>query len=147
MAVQPIPEGYHTITPYLVVPGIAKLIECLEAAFDAKATECHSRPDGTIMHAETRIGDSMVMMGEPQGQWQPMPAALYMYVPDCEAVYRRALEAGATSVMEPADMFYGDRSAGVKDPCGNLWWIGTRTEDLPPDELARRAEAYGKQKR
>jgi uncharacterized glyoxalase superfamily protein PhnB len=142
VAVKPIPEGYHSVTPYLVVPGIARLIDFLKASFSAEETHPRmTRPDGTVMHAELRIGDSMIMMGEPTGQFGPMPAAIYLYVEDTDAAYRRALQAGATSVMEPADQFYGDRNAGVKDPSGNIWWIGTHQEDVSPEELARRAAA------
>ena len=146
MAVKPVPDGYHTVTPYLTVPGVAKLIEFVQRAFDAvEVHECMKRPDGTIMHAEVKIGDSMVMMGEPMG-CPPSPAALYLYVPDTDAIYRRALAAGATSLMEPADQFYGDRNAGVRDPAGNHWWIATHKEDVPPAELARRAVAAVKQR-
>ena len=81
------------------------------------------------------------MLGEAGGQWQPMPASLYMYVTDTDAVYKSALRAGGTSVMEPANQFYGDRNAGVKDPCGNQWWIATRIENLSHQELERRAAA------
>lgn len=142
MAVQPIPAGFHSITPYLIVPGIAKLVEFLRQAFGAE--EVHpimKRPDGTVMHAELRVGDSVVMMGEPMGNFQAMPCMLYLYVPDVDATYRRALAAGAVSLQEPADQFYGDRNAGVRDPSGNLWWIGTHKEDVPPEELRRRAQA------
>ena len=145
MAVKPIPDGFHSVTPYLVVPGVAGLIDFLKQAFDA--TEVHQRmtqPDGAVMHAEVRIGDSILMMGEPRGDFQAMPASFYLYVPDTDAVYRRAIQAGATSLMEPADQFYGDRNAGVKDASGNLWWIATHIEDVSPDELAKRAAALGK---
>jgi len=86
-------------------------------------------------------------MGEPRGEWKPMPGTiyLYVYVNDTDAVYKRALQAGATSLMEPSDQFYGDRNAGVKDPVGNYWWIATHIEDVPPAELAKRAEAFMKQ--
>jgi PhnB protein len=147
MAVKPIPEGYHSVTPYLVVSGVAKLIEFLKQAFDAKSKECFTTPDGRIMHAEVRIGDSLIMMGEPNEKWPAMPAAVYLYVPDTDAVYRRALQAGATSLMEPANQFYGDRNAGVKDPCGNFWWIGTHIEDVSPEEMKRRSEAHAKKQR
>jgi uncharacterized glyoxalase superfamily protein PhnB len=145
MAVKPIPDGYHTVTPYLVVPGVAKLITFLKQAFGAEETHPPtSRPDGAIMHAEVRIGDSRVMMGEPMGDYKPMPASLYLYVNDTDAVYKRALQAGATSIMEPANQFYGDRNAGVKDELGNFWWIGTHIEDVSPEEIAKRAEAFMK---
>jgi len=147
MAVKPIPDGYHSVTPYLIVQGVAKLIDFLKQAFDAKEIERMAGPDGTVMHAEVRIGDSVVMMGEARGESKPMPAALYLYVNDTDVTYRRALQAGATSLKEPADQFYGDRSGGVKDPAGNQWWIATRKEDVSPEELARRAETYMKQQR
>jgi len=143
--VKPIPDGFHTVTPYLIVPGVAKLIEFLQQAFDAKEIHRSARPDGSIMHAQVRIGDSFVMMGEPIGQWKPMPGSIYLYVNDTDAFYKRALQAGATSLMAPADQFYGDRNAGVKDPLGNHWWVATHIEDVPPDELEKRAEAFVKQ--
>jgi uncharacterized glyoxalase superfamily protein PhnB len=144
MAARPIPEGFHTVTPYLLVRGAAKLIDFLKRAFEAKEIERMRRQDGTIMHAEVRIGDSIVMMAEPTGDFAPMPSAMYLYVTDTDAVYRRAVQAGATSVMEPVDQFYGDRRAGVKDPAGNLWWIATHKEDVSQEELRKRAEALGK---
>ncbi len=142
MAVNPIPDGYHTITPYLVVQGVPKLIDFLKEAFGGVEKECMTLPDGTVIHAEVRIGDSLVMMGEARGQFKPMPGSLYLYVPDTDAAYKRALQAGGMTTMEPADQFYGDRNAGVMDPAGNLWWIATRQEDVPPDELERRAAAF-----
>ncbi len=144
MAVKPVPEGYHNISPYLTVRGVPGLIDFLRRVFDAQETERTSRPDGTVMHAEVRIGDSIVMMGEPMGEFPQMPAMLYVYVPDTDAVYKRALEAGATSMMEPADQFYGDRNAGVRDSFGNVWWIGTHKEDVSKEELQRRVEALGR---
>jgi len=139
------PDGYHSVTPYLSVPGVAKLLDFLQQAFEAQELHRMPRPDGTIMHAEVRIGDSLVMMGEPMGSAQPMFGSLYLYVHDVDAVYKRALQAGATSTSEPADQFYGDRSAGVKDPVGNQWWIATRQEDVPPEEMTKRAEAFMRQ--
>jgi PhnB protein len=147
MPVKPIPEGFHTVTPYIVVSGVAKLIDFLKRAFDGKEMICHTKPDGTIGHAEVRIGDSPIMMGEACGEWKAMPCAIYLYVPDTDAMYKRALQAGATSIMEPANQFYGDRNAGVKDPCGNLWWIATHVEDVSPEEMKRRAQAHAQQKK
>jgi uncharacterized glyoxalase superfamily protein PhnB len=145
MAVKPVPEGYHTATPYLIVPGVAQVIDFLKQAFDAKEIhERTSRPDGSVMHAEVRIGDSPIMMGEPMGQFQAMPAFVYLYVADTDACYQRALKAGATSLLEPADQFYGDRNAGVRDAAGNVWWIGTHIEDVAPEELKRRVSRMGK---
>lgn len=140
MSVKPIREGYR-VTPYLVVADAARLLDFLKQAFQAVETHRTLGPDGSIRHAEVRIGDSMVMLCEAQGQWKPMPCALYLYVEDADAIYRQAMQAGATSIMEPADMFYGDRHGGVFDPGGNQWWIATHIEDVAPEEIARRAAA------
>lgn len=144
MAVKPIPDGYHTLTPYLVVSGADKVIDFLKKTFDAKLVERMDNPDGTVKHAELRIGDSMLMIGEGGAAHPPMPCAIYAYVPDTDAVYKRALQAGGISLMEPANQFYGDRNAGVKDSAGNSWWIGTHVEDVSPEELKRRAKEQAK---
>ena len=142
MTVKPIPDGYHSVIPYLVVQGAAALIDFLRQAFDATEKGRHAWPDGSIMHAEVKIGDSVIMLGEARGEWKPMPASIYLYVNDADATFRKAIKAGAVSVMEPADQFYGDRHGGVKDTCGNLWWIATHIEEVPPEELQRRMEEY-----
>ncbi|MDJ0841237.1 MAG: VOC family protein [Acidobacteriota bacterium] len=144
MSVQAIPDGYQSVIPYLVVEDLPKLIAFLETAFGGEVTEKMEMPDGSIMHAEVLIGDSVVMAGSAREGNPANDSMLYMYVEDCDAVYKRALEAGATSVMEPATQFYGDRSGGVKGPCGNQWWVATHVEDVPPEEMAKRAmEARG----
>jgi PhnB protein len=145
MTVRAIPEGYHTVTPYLVVHGVPKLLAFLADAFGAKEIHRAALPDGSVMHAEVQIGDSRVMMGEARDM-APIPAMLYLYVEDVDTVYARALRAGGASIAAPADQFYGDRSGGVRDACGNQWWIGTHKEDVPPDELARRAQAAMQQR-
>ncbi|MDD2769910.1 MAG: VOC family protein [Methylococcus sp.] len=137
-----IPDGYHSVIPYLTIQGAAELIQFMKKAFDAKEWECILRPDGTVGHAEMRIGDSVVMLSEARGSWQPMPGTIYLYVPDSDAAYQRALDAGAASISPPADQFYGDRHGGVRDTSGNIWWIATHIEDVPADELKRRAEAF-----
>jgi PhnB protein len=143
MAAKPIPEGYHTVTPYLVVRGAQKEIDFAKKAFGAQlAFEPLRRPDGSIMHAELTIGDSRLMMSDADERHPAMASMLHLYVPNVDAAYQRAISAGGSSVMEPADQFYGDRSGGVKDPFGNQWWIGTHKEDLAPAELKRRAEAH-----
>ena len=142
-----IPEGYHTVTPHLIVQGAPKLLDFLKQAFDAKEKYSLTGPDGAIMHAEVKIGDSIVMIGEAMGEWKAMPASIALYTDNADALYKRALEAGATPIREPADQFYGDRSGGVKDPAGNHWWIATHIEDVPPDELKKRAEEWMKQSR
>ena len=139
--VKPVPERYHSVTPYLVVQGVPKLLEFLKQTFNSTELERVPRPDGTISHAEVRIGDSVVMMGEANAQSKPMPAMLYVYVEDVDAVYKRALQAGAKPVRELKDEFYGDRAGGVADPVGNQWWIATHKEDVSQEELRRRMEA------
>ena len=142
MSVKPIPDGYHTATPYLVVEGASKLIDFLKQAFMATEIYRMTRPDGKVGHAEVRIGDSVIMLGDMGGKWKSMPSSIYLYVPNIDAVYRQALEAGAISLMEPADQFYGDRSAGVRDPFGNHWFIATHIEDVSAEELTRREQAF-----
>ncbi len=142
MAVKPIPEGFHTVTPYLIVENPDEVISFLREAFGAEELFRMSGPDGGVWHAEVQLGDSRLMLGGASEQWPAMPAVLYVYVEDVDATYRRALAAGATSVMEPADQFYGDRHGGVRDLAGNQWWIATHIEDVTPEELERRRDAY-----
>ncbi len=141
MAVQFIPDGFHTVTPYLTVQGAEQLLAFVKTAFDAQEVRCMKRPDGTISHAAVKIGDSMVELAEAQAEWTPMPGAIHLYVRDADAVYQLALSAGATSLQEPADMYYGERGAAIKDPVGNHWYIATHTEDLSSDQLAEREAA------
>jgi PhnB protein len=142
MAVKPIPDGYRTVTPYLAVDGADQLLEFVQKAFDAEIIMTIPTPDGKIGHAEVRIGDSLVMLADATttDQGGVMPGMIHLYVEDCDVTYRRAMDAGATSLREPADQFYGDRSAGVRDSVGNQWWIATHVEDIPPEEMAKRAE-------
>ena len=141
MSVKPIPEGYHTVTPYLLVAGAAELIEFLKTAFHACEKERIMTPDGAIGHAEVIIGNSVIMLADPKGECGPMPGAFYLYLEDMDAVYKRALEAGATSTMEPADQFWGDRLAAVKDRFGNIWNLATHVEDVSAEEMQRRMAA------
>ena len=120
MTVKPIPDGYRSVTPYLVVEGAARLIEFLKRAFGAEETERLAAPGGLIGHAEVRIGDSVVMIGDAHDDSTAMPASIYLYVAHVDAAYRRALDAGATSLNAPENQFYGDRG-GVIDPIGNRW--------------------------
>ncbi|MBC8245480.1 MAG: VOC family protein [Verrucomicrobia bacterium] len=138
--VKPIPDGYHSVTPYLLTSSVADLLAFTVKALGAEVTQKTEMPDGTVSHAEVQIGDSRVMMGQTRDEWPPMPTMLYLYVEDCDAAYTKAIAAGAESVMEPADQFYGDRSGGVLDALGNQWWFGTRIENIPPDELAKRMQ-------
>jgi PhnB protein len=146
MAVNSIPDGYHTVTPYLIVEGAQKLIDFLKQGFGAKETFSMPGPDGKIGHAEVKIGNSMVMLADANPRWKPTKTMLYLYVEDVDAVYKKAVAAGGKSVMEPTNQFYGDRSAGVEDAFGNHWGIATHVEDVPMDELERRAQAFQKQR-
>jgi len=138
------PEGFLTVNPYLAVNGAAQVLDFLIKAFGAvEVGERLKGPDGAIMHAAVRIGDSMVEVSDAPGE--PMPAALHMYVQDTDAAYRRAMEAGGTSLRQPMTTFYGDRSAGVKDPGGNSWWIACHVEDVSQEELVRRMNAQSKE--
>jgi PhnB protein len=141
MTAIPLPEGYHSVNPYVVVKGGAAFIDFMVATMDGAVHERMVAPDGTIGHAEVRIGDSIVMLTDGEPELRPSPCSLYVFVDDVDAVYRKAIRAGATSVKEPVDEFYGDRTAGVVDPCGNTWWIATHLEDVAPEELARRGAA------
>jgi uncharacterized glyoxalase superfamily protein PhnB len=142
MGVKPVPEGYRTVTPYLVVDGASAVLDFVKKAFDAREKFRMDMADGKIGHAEVEIGDSVVMMGDAGGETRAMPAMIHLYVEDCDATYEQALAAGGTSEREPTNQFYGDRSAGVRDPGGNVWWIATHVEDVAEDEMERRlAEA------
>ena len=148
MPAKPIPEGYHSVTPYLTVRGAAKVIEFLKQAFGAKLShEAIKRPDGSIMHAQVIIGDSRIMIAEENEMARATISTLYLYVPNVDSVYQQAVKAGGAKVMEPMDMFYGDRSGGVKDPSGNSWFIATHKEDVSPQELQKRAEEFIKQQK
>jgi len=127
---EPLPGEMHCITPYLHPKSAPAVIDFLKRAFDAEEIERHQDLEGTVHHAKIRVGDSVIAMGEAHGPYQPMPAALHLYVPDTDTAYKRALEAGATSVDEPVDQAYGDRYAGVKDPFGNVWYIATHLRDF-----------------
>ena len=118
-------ETYRTVTPYLVVPDADAEIKFLENAFGATGKVCERRPDGTVMHAEIRIGDSLVMIGQAGEQWKAIGSSLYVWIPNVDEVYAKALAAGATSQGEPEDKPYGHRNAGVVDSNGITWWLGS----------------------
>ena len=138
MPVKPIPEGYHTVTPMLSVKGAARLIDFMKKAFGATENYRFPAPDGSVMHAELKVGDSFVMLGEAMRD-PPTSATYYVYVQDADATYRDALSAGGESLEGPADQFWGDRVATIKDFAGNKWMIATHVEDVSADELERRA--------
>ncbi|MCC6155710.1 MAG: VOC family protein [Candidatus Hydrogenedentes bacterium] len=139
-----IPDGFQAVVPYFHVDGAAKFLDFVKAAFDAEETFRGLTPDGKIMHSSAKIGGAVIEVSDATPQWGALPCAIHVYVPDTDATYRRALDAGATSLYEPADMFYGERSAGVTDPFGNKWYIATHTEDLPEEEIEKRQQEFVK---
>lgn len=143
-AVKPVPDGYHTVTPYFTVANAATFLAFLKQAFNAEETFNMAGPDGSIRHAEARIGDSMVMIGQAGSESKLRPNTIYLYVPNVDAAYTKAVAAGAKSIQEPTTHFYGDRSANVEDSQGNAWWIATHVEDVSSEDLERRAAAQGK---
>ncbi|MDB5035034.1 MAG: glyoxalase [Chlorobi bacterium] len=141
MAVHYIPEGFRSITPYLKVKGASALIEFLRKAFDATVLFRMDMPDGTVAHASIAIGDSMIELADASERWPAMPCSLHFYLPDADAAYHRAIEAGATSLMEPTTQFYGDREGNVVDPFGNHWYLATHVEDVSDEQVNERAAA------
>ena len=142
MAVHPIPEGYHTVTPYIVASDAAAVIEFAKAAFGATENHVMRLPDGRVMHGDITIGNSHVMVGQAGGDSRPFPAMLYLYVPDVDAMYRQAVAAGGVSLQEPATQFYGDRHGAISDASGNQWWIATHVEDVSDEEMQRRSAEF-----
>ena len=149
MAVQPVPDGYHTVSPYLAVEDAAAAIDYYKKAFGATERVRMEAPDGKIGHAELEIGDSIVMLADPFPQASTKPphelggtsAGVFLYVEDVDAVVKRAVDAGASVTMEVADQFWGDRFGTVTDPFGHVWSVATHVEDVPPAEMAERAKA------
>jgi uncharacterized glyoxalase superfamily protein PhnB len=135
-AVKPIREGFHSITPYLIVEGASNLVQFLEQAFGAKELFRVPRPGGGIMHAEVKIADSIIELADATPQYPPMPTAIHLYVSDVDAVYQSALQAGGTSAYGVVDQFYGDREGSVRDPAGNYWYIATHKWDGSPEQPA-----------
>jgi uncharacterized glyoxalase superfamily protein PhnB len=138
-AVQPVPAGYYTVTPWIVTRDTASLLDFMKQAFGAEELGRVYNEDGTIGHAEARIGDSIVMAFDAKEEWPDTPCFLRLFVSDGDALYQQALSAGATSVTEPTNMFWGDRGGRVRDPFGNIWWIQTHIEDVDPQEMTQRA--------
>lgn len=141
MAVKPIPEGFHSVVPYLTVDDASALINFIERAFDGKVTYSMKDADGNIRHAEMKIGDSMIMIGQARDEWRSRPGMFVLYVPDCDAVYKKAVDAGGKVVREMTTQPYGDRSGGIEDSQGNQWWISTHVEDVSEEEMERRMKA------
>jgi PhnB protein len=147
--VSPIPAGYHTATPYLTVNDGAGALEFYRRALGAREVMRMATPNGKIGHAEIRIGDSHIMLSdEMPGTSQKAPTSLggttgsvMLYLPNVDAAFKRAIDAGCTSIMAPADMFWGDRFGKLQDPYGNQWGMATHREDVPPKQMAERAKA------
>lgn len=145
MSVKAIPEGYHSVTPYLGIDKAGEAIDFYKNAFGATQVMRLDMPDGRVGHAELRIGDAAIMLGTPCEQMalrnpsEHPSVGLHLYVNDVDAQFKQAVAAGATVVSEPSDQFYGDRSASVKDPFGHLWFLATHKEDLTEEQIRQRA--------
>jgi PhnB protein len=147
--VKPIPEGYHTVTPYLIFNGASEAIEFYERALGATEVLRLADPGGTVHHAEIAIGDSRVMLADEHPEIQALspktiggsPVTMHVYVEDVDAAVERAVKAGAKLIRPVADQFYGDRTGGIEDPFGYRWYMATHKEDLTMDEIRRRAAA------
>jgi len=142
MSVSYKPSDYHSITPHLTIKGASELMEFFKGVFDAHERSRTLDQDGRIANAEMLIGDSIMMLAEATEKYPPMPSQFYLYIPDIDATFQRGLQAGAVSIMAPADQFYGDRLAGFQDPSGNMWWLATHIEDVSPAEMQRRADEW-----
>lgn len=140
MSVKPIPDGNNAVSPYLVAENAKALLDFVKEGLGATEKEV-SMHDGVVMHAEVVIGDSVIMIGSLLEGSDTFRSMLHIYTEDCDAMYNRALQAGATSVREPHDEFYGNRTAGVNDAFGNQWWIATHIEDVTEEEMRQRMAA------
>jgi PhnB protein len=138
MNLQSVPEGYTTVTPWIISRDTARLIDYVREAFGGEELARVRNDDGSIGHAEVRIGGSVVMMFDARPGWPPTPAFLRLYVADADAVHQQAVAAGGTSVTEVTHLFFGDRVGRVRDPLGNVWWIQARIEDVGPQEMEER---------
>ena len=141
MKVPHVPAGHNAVSPYLVTQDAEQVIRMLHEVFGGEKIHRSLRPDGTIRHAEVRIEDSVIMIGEASGEFPAMPCMLHVYVPDCDATHARARSFGLETLREPETQPWGDRSAGVRDGAGNQWWFATHVEDVGEEELARRMQA------
>jgi len=144
MPVKPVPDGYHTVTPYLMLKGAGEFIAFMQTVFGAEVIEQLMRVDGKIGHTELRLGDSVIMLNEVPDGRTPTTSMLHLYIEDVDAAFGRAVVAGATIVAAPADQFYGDRSAAVIAPGGTTIWIATHIEDVAPAELQRRLDGLNR---
>jgi PhnB protein len=143
-AAKTIPPGYRTVTPWIIVRGAAELIEFLGEAFGAVEQSRLAQGDGTIVHAEVRIGDSIVMLFDAKPEWPDTPSFLRLYVDDADLAFERALLAGATAVTDVAEHSFGDRVGRVRDPKGNLWWIQSHVHDATPEEMAEPSDEHAR---
>lgn len=134
-SVNPVPEGYHTLTTYLIVNEAGKLIDFIRADINASEVSLTKNKEGGVMHADLQIGDSHLMLAEASDKYPSMSSMIYMYTEDCDAVYKKAIAAGGISIREPTDEPYGDRSCGIRDFAGNQWWIATHIEDVSNEPM------------
>ena len=142
MSARPIPEGYHTITPNIIVEGAVRAVEFYKRAFGAVEKVRLTMPDGKITHCELQIGDSRLNLGEAMEGWPARTLLAQLYVEDSDALFKRAVDAGCEVTMPMTDMFFGSREGRVVDPYGSTWTIATRKEDVSPEEMQRRLNAF-----
>jgi len=141
-SVKAVPEGMHSVTPYLVVDGANDLIRFIEQSFGGKTMSIMKTKDGRVMHASVQIGDSQIMVSDSTEKYPAGASRLYLYVDNVDNTYQNAINANGISLREPIDEFYGDRSGGIKDAWGNEWWIATHVEDVDNKEIERRAKKF-----
>ncbi len=151
MAVKPVPDGYHSVTPYLIIKGASRAIDFYKTAFGAQEIMRFPGPNGTIGHAELRIGDSVIMLADEQQahfrspeSYGGSPVSLMIYVPDVDKTFKQAVDNGAKEIRAVQDQFYGDRSGNLVDPFGHVWTVATHVEDVSAEEMKRRMEALPK---
>jgi uncharacterized glyoxalase superfamily protein PhnB/catechol 2,3-dioxygenase-like lactoylglutathione lyase family enzyme len=140
--VKPVPDGHHTVTPFLLADDVSKLLTFIESAFGGKVEYSMQSADGVVRHATIRVGDSLIMVSKGTDIYGVHPAMLHLYVLDVDIVYAQALQHGASMLREPVNEFYGDRVAAVKDEWNNQWWIATHVEDVSADEMQRREAEF-----
>ena len=137
-SMNPAPDGYSTVCPFLTVESVEKQMSFLQTVFNADIVEMLKQKDGIVQHGEARIGDTLIMMARAQDAWPATQSANYIFVDNADDVYRKAIQQGASVILEPEDRFYGYREGGVKDPHGNTWWIAQVLEKLSEEEMQRR---------
>lgn len=140
MSVKAVPEGFSNVIPFLICKDTDRVIDFCKKVFDAKESHVSRDDKGTIMHATVHIRDSAIMLSEGSERYPAQSTMMYIYVENCDEIYKRGIAAGGVSLREPTNEFYGDRSCGFTDPSGNQWWVATHIEDVSEEEIAKRMQ-------